>query len=49
MRKSMLVAGAVVAAFAPIACLGHSAVLQPWLLATMGRSGWHPYLDASRS
>jgi hypothetical protein len=35
-------------AFAQIACFGHSAVLQPWLQATMGRPGWHPYLDASR-
>src|SRR6266567_3081220 len=42
------VASPEAAAFAQIACFGHSAVLQPWLLATMGRPGWHPYLDTSR-
>lgn len=30
--------------FAKIACFGHSAVLQQWLLATIGRPGWHHYL-----
>ncbi len=30
--------------FARIACLDHNPALQTWLLATLGRSGWHHYL-----
>lgn len=37
--------GAVEAAdFARIACLDHHPALQMWLLATLGRPGWHHYL-----
>ena len=46
--RSTRVASPEAAGFAQIACFGHSAVLRPWLLATMGQPGWHPYLDASR-
>lgn len=38
------VEAAEVATFAQIACFGHSSVLQRWLLATLGRPGWHHYL-----
>ncbi len=42
---SIRAVGSVEAAdFARIACLDHHPALQTWLLATLGRPGWHHYL-----
>lgn len=38
------VGAAQAADFARIACLDHSPTLQTWLLATIGRPGWHHYV-----